>query len=425
MGLPMVGIHTGSDLSRTSYFGSYSNGGYDSDIVVDSDGNKYVCYSTSIVAKYDSNGTLLWQKSYDFGSKQGAAYCSYTDTILVVSIGVVTAASGAILTKIDTNGDVVWSKGYDLERAQNGSYVVTNPNNGQIAISNWYGPVNNDYGDLAVFNSSGTLQWRRQITEPNLYTNVRGGTPAFDSSGNVYLGCHTYTTVGSGASWESYMFKFFYSGSVAWQKKLYHPTESIFLSSGTQFVPVVGAEYVYFYGFVGFRRAMVVQVSASNGALISQKQFPSEEVGYIQPWGFKYDGTNLYAQFWGTLSGDSYNKSWIVELDSSLSIVSQRSISFDSSSVYAYGLNVDDSHIYVDGYGPLHWDLKIPKDGSKAGVYPGIGHTLTYSESNISIANSIGTLTNGSLSASSVTPTVYTLSASSTTVSNSRSLRKF
>ena len=419
MGLPMVGIHSGSELSKTSNFASYSSGGYDANMGIDSSGNIYVAYLTGTLVKFNTKSQIVWQKTLSGMSIQAMDVDSSGNIYLAGTAGSYPTPTG-IVVKIDTNGSITWQRGYQLTQWSNSGGNVSVDSSGNVYCGFWYGPSNNDYADFAKYNSSGTIQWRLQITHPTLYYNCRPGAIATDSSGNSYMGAHTYN---SSFGWESYAIKVNSSGTVQWQRKIAHASNSVFISYET-FIDSSGN--VYFYGFQSAsRRSPYLIKLNSSGSILWQKNIAVTD-NDLYPGHARFDGTYFYIQAWGTKVGDSYNKAWTLTIDTSGTIVSQKSLSMDSLSVYTYGIAVSSTHIHTAGYGPYKWLTKTPVSGSKKiGTYPGIGHTFTYDVSTYSLENSTASGSSGSLSISSVSATSASTNVALTDAAGTYAVRSF
>lgn len=419
MGLPMVGVHTGSELSRTSFFANYSDGSYDQRVFFDSSGNRYLFNNNTKIIKFNSKNQIIWQRTVGGNIGPTNSYVDSSGNIYISGERGSSPTPYAVLLKISTSGSIVWQKEYPLsDSSQSGSYVYSD-SSGNVYAGYWYGPSNNDYADIVKYNSSGVLQWRVRLSYSTIYYNARPGDINVDSSGNVYVGAHTYNTQGVG--WESYAIKLNSSGSVLWQKKIYG-SDSFYISGSTS---IDSSGYIYFTGFKGYMTPYMVKMD-SSGNIIWQKQAQYSSGNFLVCNKHTFDGTNFYQLVWGTRNGvETYNLAWIVSISQAGNINLQRSISFDGAAVYAYGINTDSSHMYCAGYGAFKWDIKVPKNGTKTGVYPGIGHTLTYQASNISYISSDASITSGGLSISSLSATVTDATATLADNNGTYSIRTF
>lgn len=158
-------------------------------IGLDSSGNVYVSgYSQGvgagnydgIVAKYNSSGTLQWQRTLG-GSLQEFFVGSTVDSSGNVYISGQTSSTGegsydALFVKYNSSGTLQWQR----------ILGDTNSNVGRGAALDSSGNVYFSGQDVATstmvikYNSSGTLQWQRAVGQGD------GNDVAVDSSGNVY-----------------------------------------------------------------------------------------------------------------------------------------------------------------------------------------------------------------------------------------------
>jgi hypothetical protein len=418
MALPFAGIHTGSELSRTSHFASYSAGGFDAKVKFDSSGNRYVCYLSGIFIKFNSKNELVWQKSISNLSVQGFTLDS-SGNIYICGTYSNNPNGVGVVVKLNSSLAVLWQKQYPLTQwVSNGGQIYVD-SSGNVYCGFWYGPSNNDYADLAKYNSSGVLQWRLQITHPSSGYNCRPGDITTDSSGNVYMGAHTYN---SSLGWDSYAIKVNSSGGVQWQKKITNSTTDLFISTNS-FTDSSGN--VYFFGFSGYRTVFFTKLD-TNGNMLWQKEIQKVSGDFLVQGTCAFDGTNFYFSVWGTKNGiDTYNKGYIFCVDTAGNLVSQRGIDIDSSSIYTYGLDVTSTHVAISGYGPFKWLFKALKNGKKTGTYKGIGHTLIYYTSSLSWVNSSASITSGSISISGISTSTSDFSLSMSDTSGTYAIRTF
>jgi len=191
-----------------------------------------------LVAKYNSSGTLQWQKFYgrdyyEWGSGGGSWYfysddrfehcASLTDGRFAAvggtynngGSGVGAINSNVMLTVWNSDGTVSWSKWISVNGTQNNNSSnvgstsvdgigVDGSNNVYIVL------YSNPNTHLVKFNSSGTVQWKKTWSSNIGFTD----TIAVTKSGDIFVGANS----GSFGSYVPGMMKLNSSGTVQWTK---------------------------------------------------------------------------------------------------------------------------------------------------------------------------------------------------------------
>jgi hypothetical protein len=179
-----------------------------------SDGSIYTAHA-GFVAKYNSSGTLQWQKTLS-GLDISDAVLGSDDNIYINGYR---GADASVALKMDSTGAVQWARKY----LQSFSGFTTNCS--VDSSNNFY--VASQHG-IIKFNSSGTLQWQRSINGGQ-YGRVQD--VGVDSSGNVYgVG---YQTIGDPPEDypQPYIFKFNSSGTIQWWRNMSNGANSIAVAS--------------------------------------------------------------------------------------------------------------------------------------------------------------------------------------------------
>lgn len=195
----LAGLAVGVD--GASYFSGYLVGGprsFGGGISLTSAGG-----SDLVVGKYDASGTILWARAYGDAADQQPAGTAVSSSVVAV-IGQFSGTLGPLTnsgaTPVDfvlgldpASGNLGWGRSYDLGLGGNLSAVAADPTQGLIAICGKAvqaatqlvpGATFGGATDLviAVFNSSGALQWSRQVGTTN---NEECTALAIESGGNV------------------------------------------------------------------------------------------------------------------------------------------------------------------------------------------------------------------------------------------------
>lgn len=165
------------------------------------------------LAKITSSGSLSWYRDYS-GSTYGDTFrrIAKTSSGDIIAAGGESGTGNEFLMKISaTNGDIIWKSGINITSGNNGILAVCVDQNDNIyaaAEAAW----------IAKYNSSGTIQWQKQINAggsgygyywPTLTVTAAGesilATPSdfgisivrFDTNGNVIFKNTVLNTTGA------------------------------------------------------------------------------------------------------------------------------------------------------------------------------------------------------------------------------------
>jgi uncharacterized delta-60 repeat protein len=347
-------------------------------VSTDSSSNVYICgnaedvngYSDLIVAKYDTSGTLQWQRKLTTGSAHYLyAWGIYVDSSAnVYASGQANASGngGALLAKYNSSGTLQWQKLLNTAGDNEVFNSVTVDSSGNVFGLGYANISGSAFSSmiLAKYNSSGVLQFQKRLYGSY---DVVGYKTAIDSSNNVYVFGYSVPTA---ANLYFTLAKYNNSGTLQWQKNLGNSNNSVGIS-----MAIDSSDYVYVTGYI------------------------SE-------------------------SGDSTESIGIAKYNSSGTIQWQRKLSVTGTTAYQYGhgITTDTSgNIYIVGQsaitGPANFLIaKLPADGSLTGTYPIDSYSMTYSAS--TLTDSTPTYTSATTTLTDSTPT-NTSSASSLTSSAS------
>ena len=339
-------------------------------IAVDSSGNVYVIGNTNntggndsmIIAKYDSSGSIQWQKT--FGESTGGEHgngISIDSSGNVFVAGMTTknmTSYGAIVAKFDSSGNLQWQKTLDASYDQY-FYDVVVDSSDNIYAGGYSGIGGYNHYLVAKYNNSGTLQWQRSFGGGNTTSNGRSIT--IDSSDNIYVG--GVSTGGGVGVYDSILVKYNSSGTYQWQKALG--------TSGQQ----------------------------------------------MQIYGMASDSSdNVY------ILGANSNNFFFAKYNSSGTLQWQRRLGRSSGTHYGYGISADDNgNIYVTGEAPSAGSggasmmlAKLPSDGSMTGTYGGFTYAATsHTENTPSLTSIVSSLTDATGTLSSPSNANFTDQSSS------------
>lgn len=349
-------------------------------IAIDSSDNVLVVGHTSTnanvidaqIAKYNSAGTLQWQKRIG-GSSIDNAYGVSTDASDNLYIIGEQASSGAgsydcMILKYNSSGTLQWQKSLGGTGQEDFKSVKVDSSGNSYALgtTNSAGAGGRDI-ILAKYDSSGTIQWQRFLGGSG--SDV-GYSVALDSSDNVYLTGYTNST-GAG-NYDALLAKFDSSGTLQWQKTL---------GSDQQ-------EFSYAAAIDSNNNFFILAASNVAGA------------GYYDLEIAKFDSAGIL----------QWQRSFSVGAQQSA-----RSIAVDSvDDIYILG---QEQNITASDYGNL--TAKLPNNGSLTGTYVLNGVSIVYSASSLTVGtgtltSSTGSLTNATSSLTSSTSTLTSATATQT-----------
>ncbi len=401
-----------TDSSENTYYAGYSN--------TLPSGTEY---SQNIV-KYNSSGSIVWQRKLEISGSDDIAYSS----------------------AVDSSGNV---------------YIVGYSFNSGAGTA---------YGTYVKYNSSGTIQFQKRLAD--LYTYVTIRAAILDSSGNLYICGETYNNTTD--SYDAMVSKLDSSGAISWQRRLYAATTAQILLA----ITLDSSNNVYVSGRDGGSKGIVAKYN-SSGTLQWQRVMTAG--GTIYPYSVKSDSPgNVYVAYYyndtagGTIFGllAKYNSSgtlqWqkkitysaygstttptymqsvaidssdnvytispsltyvtsgskilgsaalIQKFDSSGNELWARNLNLESSSQVQLGggtINVVGNNLYISNiiYSSANQVLiaKLPSDGSKTGNYT-VGNTnITYNTVSTTVTPGGLVDTSGSLTDTSGSMTSSTLS---------------
>lgn len=371
---------------------------------VDSSGNIYVAGVTQsqgaggsdfLIAKYNSSGTIQWQRSLG-GANSDTAFCITSDSSGNTYVGGQSDSGEFLLAKYDSTGAIQWQRTItDGTGSQYNGVFVDSSNNvyacGTTTVSGtgrWF---------LAKFDSSGTLQWQREFSGTFFGPADAKGITVNSSSNIGVVGSH----VGSGYAYTSRVILYNSSGTIQWQRSL---------ASGctAKGVACDASDNLYVVGDTGSGYIFLVKYN-SSGTLQWQRLLTADSgIGSAVAVD---SSNNIYI----TGGNGTANGQWfIAKYNSSGTIQWQRTLGTSANFESALGIAIDsDDDLVVCGSFVISSNTelglaRLKNDGSLTGTYG----SFTYATS--SVTDSAGSLTDSASSETNNTPT-YTNSTASLT----------
>ncbi len=164
--------------------------------------------------KYNSSGTIQWQRGYRYSSDScnaNTVFCD--DTNNVVYLGSQSAGSfpGAYLSAWNTSGTLQWGRRIRTVSTPLKS-VVTDSSGNVYAALNGTNSGGTEGATLMKYNSSGVLQWQK-LASSNIYSTSLQQFLGVDSSNNIYM-AHSDDSQNI-----AYVSKFDSSGNSVWNRQ--------------------------------------------------------------------------------------------------------------------------------------------------------------------------------------------------------------
>lgn len=400
-------------------------------ITVDSSGNIYTLiddmYSTTfgiILIKYDGSGTIQWQKNLTNGRQLNGQDKGGVITDSSGNVYITTVQRGAdgfdymVTAKYDSSGNLQWQRqlfniiGMGIVVDSSGNVYAVGFGSGVTS-----GQGNN--GQIVKYDSSGTLQWQKMLSLSGNYSEYPNNV-AVDGSNNVYVSMYGNTTGND----VSYIVKLDSSGSILWQRQVSKTSISVYVNN----MAVTSAGDIYLAGryqqVVSGQQMMLVVKYNTSGTIQWQNDLKQNGVNtramYATACAVDSSGY-LYITGSISLDSDGTGNSLICQYNSSGTLIWQRRLYKTNNSTYVTG-----SRIQVDNNGYIYvinstgavtntatLFAKLPTDGTKTGAYTVGGISFTYGTPSVSCTASTGSATD---SASSLTNSTSTTTASTSTM---------
>ena len=381
-------------------------------------GDTYESVGTFQLLKYNNSGTLQWQKSLSNG---GGVYSLVLDSSANIYFTGSSNGSGLSVVKYDTSGSLQWQRAIN-DNGGSGSNGVSGYGIALDSSSNVYVSGLDADGDtgaatwfIAKYNSSGTLQWQKYYAASSGYSISYG--IAIDSSDNIYC-CGI--VLSSTSNTYGTIIKLNSSGTLQWQRQL--DLYGYGLSVNFRAVAVDSSGNIYVSGSA--TNYNLTACYNSSGTLQWQRAFSTSVGNAFSAQSIAIDSSsNVYVLGLGG-SASGYAQYMILKYNSSGSIQWQRSMRITANfNMAGTSISVRGDNLYITGQtntgglSPFNTLFaKLPTSGALTGTYSVGGSTVTY-------AASSGTDSAGIATGSTPTYTITTpaLTASTTTYTDSTS----
>ena len=258
--------------------GSFDNDAFE-DIAIDSSGNIYAAGKVDggpncLLAKYNASGVLQWQRQLADGSN----FSTFAAVALDSSGNVYAAGTqgngdtgihDCLITKYNSSGTLQWQRSLGRASKYTGFYSMTiDGSNNIYAVGS--GNDGSPTGLVAKYNTSGTLQWHKHIKDSSHTIGSTQGVGT-DSSGNVYaLGFANIPDEGN----TIYAAKLNSSGAMQWSRTVDHVANRIEETFGGG-VTSTGDVYIFGEGYINSSSnldGIIVKLN-SSGALQFARTF--------------------------------------------------------------------------------------------------------------------------------------------------------
>ena len=197
-------------------------------VTLDSSGNVYLSGTTPVggtsyflIAKYNSSGTIQWQRTLgatDGNESVNSIALDSTDAVYVcgASNSPGEGSNDVILAKYDSAGTIQWQRRLGGSNAEIAQSLAIDSSDNVYFVGDTRSEGEGGQDLLIVkYNSSGTLQWQRTLGSA---AGESGYGLVLDSSNNAYVCGRAY--VAASDSNEYLIAKYNSSGTLQWQRTL-------------------------------------------------------------------------------------------------------------------------------------------------------------------------------------------------------------
>lgn len=403
-------IFSAAGASKNYWLSLSTNNGVAEDIAIDSLNNVYVVGRISdttvamVLMKYNPQGTVIWQRKLDGSGNDWARSITIDSSNNVYIIGYSNsggfASDDIIIAKYDSNGSILWNKSIGTSNWEQGRGIKVFGSYVYIT-----GTDNDKFFTAQLNASTGAINWMKTITvgENCTYNDID-----VDSSGNVYS-VGTGAQIPAGTNYQAIVTKFNSSGTPQFFK--YLGTAAAQLPDEFQKCKIDSSDNLYAVGY--WNNGTVYQLLLAkynfSGTLLWQKSLAIGSSDVTYGFGVATDSSNNVYTCSMLYSG---GEKWLVTKHNSNGTLQWQRI-LSNANGHARSMTIDSfGNMYIVGIINSSFAvLKVPSDGSQTGSFgpynwqssslTDLTPTLTDSSSTYSINDSTLGWTNSPLSNSS------------------------
>jgi len=260
-------------------------------VASDSSGNLYATFSSldgspdgyggyyvaNHLVKFNSSGTILWQKKiYSASTQGGGVYVAPSGNVYVQTA---VNISYNVISKFDSNGNLQWNRSFYKD--SNTAYSAMFAGVGFDSSENIYVTcIGSNAPYVIKYDSNGTAQWQRIINIGS--SGVSIGGISVDSNGNSYISFHG--KIGANPNMQFIFVKLNSSGTYQWHKSL---PNSIGSDGGYACGTVVAKNGNVSVGFWDPSYGILLSQYDTNGNLLT-----TNYIGYYSINGIVNNNTN-------------------------------------------------------------------------------------------------------------------------------------
>lgn len=354
-----------------------------------------------VTISYNTQGDLAWQRRLSSsGSDVSDALCVDTFDNLYVA-GYSNASTTALVTKYNSSGILQWQKTITNTVITG----ITSDTTGNIYCTGVLIPETPGNMATLKLNASGDVIWARTLTFSN---NGGGGSDvAVDNTGNVFTVGWTYSSGGAGLA-DIYLSKYSDTGTLDWQRSIGGSQEDTGYSVNTD---SSGNAYILgtFRDPANSYFKMFLAKYNTSGTLVWQKILGKSDRN-LYAKGMDLKGSHIYII--GYAEDPANQNIVIAKYDLSGNLVWQRTLSTDSVGYGDEGVDVAVDSVgamcIVAQVNPSSFLIaRLPVDGSLTGNYSGYTYAVSaFTDSNPSLTSRTRSATSGTATRTSSTATL-------------------